>query len=363
MKRFLKISSLLLAFAIAAILVSVFLIYRDLQRPVSHGKSDTYIEIPKGSTPTEIVARLQNEGILRHRWPLLLYLRISGDYLRLKAGDYRFPSPISPLTVLRKLKDGEQRLARFTVIEGWTRLDIAEAMAHIPELHLDAPKDALSLMDDTSQIQDVAPEAKNLEGYLYPDTYSFAPDTTGPQMILGMVKRFKQTWKPEWTGQAKATGLTPNQIMTVASLIETEAKLKQERPIIASVIYNRLKMHMPLGIDSTIVYASKIAGAWRNDGKIYRSDLDRQSPYNTRLNTGLPPGPIGSPGLSSIEAALNPAQTDYLYYVREPNRNDGAHNFYNNAADFERGVQALRNWEKDRDARSGGAGAPAGATK
>jgi UPF0755 protein len=363
MKRFLKILSLLLGFGAAAVLVVAFWIYRDLHRPVTHGKSDTYIDIPKGSPPSEIIARLQTEGIVKHQLPILLYLRMTGDYSRLKAGDYRFPSPISPLTVLRKLKEGEQRLARFTVIEGWTRLDIAEAMAHIPELHLSGPEDALSLMDDTSQIREFAPEAKNLEGYLFPDTYSFAPDTTAAQMISGMVRRFKQTWKPEWTTQAKAYGRTPEQILTVASLIETEAKLMQERPIVASVIYNRLKLHMPLGIDSTVVYASKIAGAWRNDGKVYRSDLERQSPYNTRLNIGLPPGPIGSPGASSIEAALNPAQTDYLYYVREPNRNDGTHNFYNNASDFERGVQALRNWEKVRDSRGGSTGAPNGAPR
>jgi UPF0755 protein len=135
-------------------------------------------------------------------------------------------------------------------------------------------------------------------------------------------------------------------------LIETEAKLPEERPVIASVVYNRLKKSMALGIDSSIIYASKLAGKWKNDGKVYKSDLERQSPYNTRLNVGLPPGPIASPSLSSLQAALNPAQTDYLYYVREPSRDDGAHNFYNNSTDFERGVQALRNWERERAARA-----------
>ena len=140
--------------------------------------------------------------------------------------------------------------------------------------------------------------------------------------------------------------------MTVASLIENEAKLAEERPLVASVIYNRLKTGMALGVDSTVIYASKLAGKWRNDGKVYLSDIERDSPYNTRKVRGLPPGPIASPGASSLEAALKPAQTDYLYYVREPSRNDGAHNFYNNAADFERGVQALREWERTRNATS-----------
>src|SRR5256885_9714471 len=109
---------------------------------------------------------------------------------------------------------------------------------------------------------------------------------------------------------------------------------------------------MALGIDSSIIYASKLAGAWKNDGKVYQNDLDRRSPYNTRLHAGLPPGPIASPGASSLEAALYPSETDYLYYVREPSRNDGAHNFYNNEADFRKGVQSLRNWERTRDTQA-----------
>jgi UPF0755 protein len=225
-------------------------------------------------------------------------------------------------------------------------------MARIPELKLENADAALALMNDVSDIRDLDPTADNLEGYLYPDTYNFPPDTTAPAMIKTMVKRFRQEWKPQWTEQARALNMTPRQIVTVASLIETEAKLKDERPLVASVIYNRLRKGMALGIDSSVIYASKLAGKWKNDGKVYKSDLDRQSPYNTRLRTGLPPGPIASPGLSALEAALNPSSTDFLYYVRNPDRNDGAHNFYNNAADFERGVQALRNWERERDARS-----------
>jgi UPF0755 protein len=144
--------------------------------------------------------------------------------------------------------------------------------------------------------------------------------------------------------------LSPRDVVIIASLVETEAKLDSERPLVASVIFNRLKQGMPLGVDSTIVYASKLEGKWRYDGKVYKSDVERRSPYNTRIYAGLPPGPVGSPGKSSLEAALNPADTDYLYYVREPSRDDGAHNFYNNDRDFARGVQALRQWEQERDA-------------
>jgi UPF0755 protein len=189
----------------------------------------------------------------------------------------------------------------------------------------------------------------NLEGYLYPDTYSFPPDTTGERIVALMVERFREVWHRQ-SRAAQNSDRTPREIVTIASLIETEAKLKDERPLVSSVIYNRLERGMALGIDSTVIYASKLAGKWRGDGKVYQSDLDRESPYNTRKNLGLPPGPIASPGESSISAALNPAKSDFLYYVRNPNRDDGAHNFYADEAGFMRGVQTLRQWERDRDA-------------
>jgi UPF0755 protein len=324
-------------------------LYRDLHAPVAHAKAGDYIEIPRGSTPDGIAEKLVNEGVLRHKWPLLLYIKTTGKAKTIRAGEYRFPSPISALGVLRKLQEGEQRLSRFTVIEGWTRWDIAESLAHVDELQLSDSAEALKLMDDTSLIRDLDPAAENLEGYLFPATYSFPTGTKAPVIIETMVKRFRQTWTPERAEKARALNMTPRQIVIVASLIETEAKLKDERPLIASVIYNRLKKNIALGVDSTIVYASKLAGKWRNDGKVYLSDVNRRSPYNTRIYAGLPPGPVANPGESPIDAALNPAQTDYLYYVRDPARDDGAHHFYKNDADFQRGVRALREWERNRD--------------
>ena len=323
-------------------------LYRELHRSVAHTKANDYIEIPRGSSPDAIANKLASEGVIRRSWPLRFYIKLTGSAKLIKSGDYRFPSPITPLGVLAKLKEGEQRLSRFTVVEGWTRWDIADTLAHMPELKLSDSGEALKLMDDTSGIRDIDPAAKDLEGYLFPATYSYPLDTKAPQVVAGMVKRFRQEWTPERAERARALGMSPRQIVIIASLIETEAKLKDERAIVASVIYNRLKKNMALGIDSTIVYASKLAGKWRNDGKVYLSDVNRRSPYNTRIFSGLPPGPVGNPGESSIDAALNPAQTDYLYYVRDPARNDGAHNFYNNSAEFEKGVRALRDWEKQQ---------------
>lgn len=345
--RLLVISIILLACLTVAFAVWF---YRELRTPVTHSLSTQYIEIPRGTTPAETINRLSAVGVIGRAWPARLYLRLSGVGPRLKAGEYRFSSPISPLGVLRKLEEGQQRLARFTIIEGWTRWDIAAAMARIPELKLADADAALALMNDTNDIHDLDAEAKNLEGYLYPDTYSFPPDTTAREMLATMVKRFRQVWRDETAGRTEALNRTPREIVTVASLVETEAKLKDERPLIASVIYNRLKLGMPLGIDSTVIYASKLAGKWRHDGKVYQSDLDRVSPYNTRKVRGLPPGPIASASARSLAAALRPAEIDDLYYVREPTRDDGAHNFYQNEAEFQRGVQALRAWERERDA-------------
>jgi UPF0755 protein len=324
-------------------------LYRDLHATVAHAKANDYIEIPRGSTPEGIANRLVAEGILRQKWPFLFYVKTTGKAKLIKAGEYKFPSPISALGVLQKLEEGEQRLSRFTVIEGWTRWDIADSLAHVDELHLADSGEALKLLDDPSLIRDLDPAAENLEGYLFPATYSFPEDTQAATVVATMIKRFRQVWTPERAERARALGMTPRQIVIIASLIETEAKLKEDRPLVASVIYNRLNQHIALGIDSTIVYASKLAGKWRNDGKVYLSDVNRQSPYNTRIHVGLPPGPVGNPGESSIDAALNPAQTDYLYYVRDPARNDGAHNFYSKEADFEKGVRALREWEQNRN--------------
>ncbi len=330
--------------------VGSFWVYCDLHTPIQHTKHGRYVDVPRGSSPTAVINKLAYEGIIKHKWPLMIYLKLTASGSQFKAGEYDFPSPISPLGVFARLREGEQRLIRLTVVEGWTRWDISNAMFKIPELHLADAASALPLMNNVSLITDLDPKATNLEGYLFPDTYDFPPDTKPSEVIAIMVKRFRKEWKPQWSLRARDLRLSPREVVTTASLIETEAKLSDERPLVASVIYNRLKKEMPLAVDSSLIYASKLEGKWRNDRKVYRSDVERRSPYNTRLHSGLPPGPIASPGKSSLEAALNPAETDYLYYVREPSRNDGAHTFYNNESDFGAGVRALRNWEQQRDA-------------
>ncbi len=340
---------ILLAVALFLILCLAFLAgsgYRNLNKSQAHNKASEYITVPKGSSTQEVISQLREAGIIEHELPLLFYIKARGLSSSIKAGDYRFPSPISPLQTLEKLQEGQQKTFRFTVIEGWTRWDITNALIKLPQFKANTSEMVLAYMNNTSKIKEIDPQADNLEGFLYPDTYFFPPETSFEGVINTLVNKSKGIWTTETLARTRQLGQTPRQILTIASLIETEAKLAEERPVIASVIYNRLKINMTLGIDSSIIYAAKLAGKWKYDGKVYKSDLERQSPYNTRLNRGLPPGPIASPSASSVSAALNPSKTDYLYYVRNPARNDGAHNFYNNDRDFTQGVQALRDWEK-----------------
>jgi UPF0755 protein len=275
--------------------------------------------------------------------PTLIYLRTFGDPSKLKAGDYQFSSPISPIQVLKELEKGEERTIKLTIPEGFTRFDIAKRLAEkFPTNPPTDEKAILALMDDTTLIKDISPTAKNLEGYMYPSTYNFPIGTKPPEVIKKMVEQFRKVWKPEWTNKAKALGRTPQEIVTIASLIETESKFDEERAVVASVIYNRLNKGIALGIDQTAVYIAKMENRW--DGTINKSDLESTSPYNTRKVSGIPPGPISSPSESAIEAALNPKQTDYLFYVLNVEKTDGSHNFYASAAEFERGKAAYQIW-------------------
>lgn len=341
--KFLKILILLAFFALLIGGGAGFWLYRSVTTAHAHNKSNQFIQIPKGSTPNEIIEKLAAEGVLASPFATQVYLRSFGDAGKLKAGDYQFSSPITPLQILQELEKGEERTIKLTIPEGWTRFDIAKRVAEkFPTVPPMDEKAVLYLMDDTSLIKDFDADAKNLEGYMYPTTYSFPIGAKPPDVIKRMVEQFRKTWKPEYNERARQLGRTPHEIITIASLIETESKFDEERAVVASVIYNRLNKGIALGIDQTAVYIAKMENRW--DGTIHKSDLESNSPYNTRKFAGIPPGPISSVSESSIKAALNPAQTDYIYYVLNVEKNDGSHHFYSSAADFERGKQAYQIW-------------------
>jgi len=341
--KFVKILLVLFIISAAALGGVSYWIYRSVNTPQKHDKANQFIAIPKGSTPTEIIDKLAAEGVIKSSMPTLIYLRAFGDTSKLKAGDYQFESPITPLQVLKELEKGEERTIKLTIPEGFTRFDIAKRLSEkFPTNPPIDEKTVLSMMDDTSLIKDLSPTARNLEGYMYPSTYNFPIGTKPQDAIKKMVEQFRKVWKPEWTEKARSLGRTPQEIVTIASLIETESKVDEERSIVASVIYNRINKNIALGLDQTAVYVAKMQNRW--DGTINKSDLEVDSPYNTRKYSGIPPGPISSPSESAIEAALNPKQTDYIFYVLDVEKNDGSHLFFNNAADFERAKAKYQVW-------------------
>ncbi|WP_345954937.1 endolytic transglycosylase MltG [Mucilaginibacter sp. PAMB04168] len=340
-----KVLKILSVIVILGIIVFSYWIHKSLNAPHAHHKNNQYIKIPHGSSPGQILNKLTSEGILSAQTPLKIYLKFTGTGNEMQAGEYQFDSPITPLEVLRELKNGRLRNIKLTIPEGFTRFDIAKRIAGKFSQNQQAGENAaLKLMEDVSLIKDIAPKAKNLEGYMYPNTYDFPRSVTTLAIIKKMVGEFKKVWKPEYTARAIKLKLTPHQIITIASLIETESRLNEERPMVASVIYNRLKKGMPLGIDQTAVYIAKMENRW--DGIINKSDLESNSPYNTRKFAGLPPGPIASVSESSIKAALYPATTSYFYYVLNVEKKDKSHRFYSTAAEFERGKAAYQAWLK-----------------
>ena len=341
--KFVKILFVLFIIAVVAVGGVSYWLYSSLNKPHQHEKSNYTIQITKGSTPNEIIDKLNAEGILDAQVATLIYLRTFGDASRFQAGEYQFDSPITPLQVLKELEKGEEKTTKLTIPEGFTRFDIAKRVAEkFPQTPPMNDKAILYLMDDVSLIKDFDTTTKNLEGYMFPSTYNFPKETKAQEIIKTMVEQFKKTWKPEWNDRARALGKTPHDIVTIASLIETESHVEAERPIVASVIYNRLAKNIPLGIDQTAVYVAKMQNRW--DGTINKSDLEVDSPYNTRRFGGIPPGAISSVSESALKAALYPAQTDFIYYVLDVSKTDGTSVFFNNARDFERAKAAYQKW-------------------
>ena len=341
-----KVVKIVFAFLIIAVLALAgfsYWIFSSVKAPHEHNKADQFIVIEKGSTPKQIIAKLSDEGVIANYTATLIYLRIFGDASNMQAGEYQFISPITPLQVFKELEKGETQTTKLTIPEGFTRFDIAKRIAEkFPQNPPADDKAILTLMDDVSLIRDIAPTAANLEGYVYPSTYSFPKQTDAKEIIKTMVEQFRKVWKPEWTAAAQSIGRTPHEIVTIASLIETETGVESERPVVAGIINNRLSKNMPLGIDQTNVYIAKMMGRW--DGTINRSDLDVDSPYNTRIKVGIPPGPISSVSESAIKAALFPDRNDYIFYVRNVELNDGSHWFYASAAEFEKGKAKYQQW-------------------
>jgi UPF0755 protein len=322
--------------AIAALLLvagglAAFWMYRRVNEPYARFTEPQRVDIAAGSGPQAIGRRLVDAGVIRDRLTFRAALWLSGNARRLQAGEYLFDRPSSALEVIGKLARGEVDLLSLTFPEGLT---LAEMAVIYEDQGFGPAASFVASARDASSIRDVDPQAQDLEGYLFPDTYALPRRTGAAKVVALMTERFRQVLTPDLRAAAAARGLNVRQLVTLASLVEKETGVPEERPTVASVYANRLRLGMSLQCDPTVIYALLQAG--RYDGNLRRDDLAFDSPYNTYRYPGLPPGPIAAPGKGALEAAAAPAESDYLYFV---SRNDGSHVFSRTLSEHNANVQ------------------------
>lgn len=288
-----------------------------------------FVLLRPGWGARHIAQTLQNEGVIRSANAFLVthYALGKGN---LKAGEYKFDSAASALQVRERVLRGDVFARSVVVPEGYNIYDIAAA---VEQAGLGSAADFVAAARDATPLHDIAPQAESLEGYLFPDTYQFTRIDTPHDIAVAMVHRFRQT--------AQKIGLLGrpdiHRVVTMASIVEKETAVPEERPLVAGVYYNRLDRNMLLGADPTVIYAALLGGNYR--GTIYQSDLQSDSPYNTYKFPGLPPGPIANPGRASLEAAMHPQENDFLFFVSD---NNGHHRFSRSTAEHEKNVAAYR---------------------
>jgi UPF0755 protein len=281
-------------------------------------ETEVFVEIPQGTSTAAIGRRLANAGVVADVWTFRAAVWWTGRSRALKAGEYRFEGPATPIEVVAQIAGGRTFARALTFPEGLT---VAEMAALFESRGFGTKEDFVKAAADPAPIADLAPAARDLEGYLFPETYMLARTTSATQLVGQMVTRFRAVWT-EVTGSRDPGDLTPHQVVALASLVEKETASPEERPLVAAVYRNRLRAGMGLQADPTVVYALMRAG--RYTGNIRKVDLSINSPYNTYRFAGLPPGPIAAPGRAALEAALAPADVPYLFFV---SRNDGSHAF------------------------------------
>lgn len=290
-------------------------------------RQQTFVEFKTGSSARRIASELKQAGIIRSSPAfLLLHLYRHGS---LKAGEYAFDRPDTLSDVYNRIVRGDTYARVLVVPEGYNIFDIAAA---VEKLGIDSQQNFLDQARlEVALVHDLDPQAPTLEGYLYPDTYRLPRKDKSPDVITAMVKRFHQ--------EARLIGLAADvhRIVTMASIVEKETAVPEERPLVAGVFYNRLAQRMALDTDPSVIYAALLANRYR--GTIFASDLQYSSPYNTYRTAGLPPGPLANPGKDSLLAAMHPSKTDYLYFVSD---NQGHHRFARTLDEHQRNVADYR---------------------
>ena len=310
-------------------IIFVFLMYQYGNTPTSSNPAEQVVEIQPGMTLKQVTHSLAEKKLLSEPTTFILYTYLQGKQNHIQAGEYLFSPSMPPWKILEALTSGTSVLYSVTIPEGYRITEIAallESKGLVDKTKFIAETRNKELLDSL-QIP-----SNSLEGYLYPETYKFSKKAGAKQIIKTLLDTFKERiQKPELEQQARALNFTFHEVVTLASLIEKETGLGEERKLISSVFHNRLAKKMRLQTDPTVIYAMI-----NFDGNIRKKDLSIDSPYNTYKYSGLPPGPIASPGLDSIQAALAPANTEFLFFV---SRKNGSHQFSTNYKDHTRAVQ------------------------
>jgi UPF0755 protein len=332
MKRVLRVLFLLMLVVALIGGAALYVAYGRLHETYKgYAGAEAFVDIPPGAGPATIGQRLVDAGVVRDPLTFRAAAWLSGHARDLKAGEYQFTQPMSVFAVVDKIAHGEVYGRLVTFREGLT---IREMAAVYESSKLGTRADFEAAARKAAAITGLDPDATDLEGYLFPETYTLRRDTPATALIEQMTGLFQKTFTPEMRDAAKALGLSVREAVTLASLVEKETAVPEERPLVAAVYLNRKRIGMPMQADPTVIFALERAG--RYDGNLRRDDLQFDSPYNTYRYPGLPPGPIAAPGKASLEAAVAPAKVNYLYFV---SRNDGSHVFAETLTEHNRNVQ------------------------
>ena len=319
--------------ALAALILAAGYFYLALYRPYQGFASEgVYVDVPRGASQRTISRLLAENGVVRSRIAFELLCRYRKQRT-MQAGEYFFEHPVTAFDVYDTIVNGRVYVKEFVVPEGLTMFDIADLAAQNGFLNRD---EFLVAARDPSLVRDMAPNAPSLEGFLFPATYEFPRHVSGKDMADAMVKKFRQVWASVETVNSGAPRKI-QQIVTLASLVERETPVPDERPHVAGVFQNRLRVGQPLQCDPTVVYALTLAGQY--SGKLAGGDLHFSSPYNTYRNKGLPPGPIANPGEAALRAALDPLATEDFYFVANT---QGGHFFSKTLKEHNRNVARYR---------------------
>ena len=324
--------------ALAGGIVMAGYLIHSLTAPYAAFHGETFVDVPMGSSTARIAGMLQKAGVIEHTWAFKAARLIYRDR-KLQAGEYRFARPAAVLDVYERMVRGDVYYIELVVPEGRNMFDIGAAAEH---LGLFSASSFVAAARDPALVRDLDARAPTLEGYLFPSTYRLNRHTTPERLCQMMTARFREAWK-----QAGAAG-DAHRVVTLASLVEKEGKLAEERPKIAQVFEKRLDIGMKLDCDPTTIYAALVDNRYR--GAIHKSDLESANPYNTYRHAGLPPGPIANPGMASIEAVLHPAETPYLYFVKRPD-GSGGHTFSASIAEHAAATEKYRHAGKAADPR------------